>query len=132
MADDNNGVGRGLVIGFLTGTIVGAIIALLYAPKSGRELRAEIKQKSGELKDQTDEYLHVARMKAVDILNEAKRRSDQLVSDAKKKADTILGDADRLMTDIREKSGPAVEEAGKVKAAFRAGVDAYKSERSKS
>lgn len=132
MADDNNGMGKGLLIGFLTGSVVGAIIALLYAPKSGREFRADIKQKTGELKDQAEEYVKTARMKAVDIINEGKHRSDQLVSEAKKKAESIIGDADRLMAGMRGKAGSAVEEAGKVKAAFRAGVDAYKNERSKS
>ena len=45
MADDN-GVGKGLLLGFLTGSIVGAITALLYAPKPGRELRGDIREKS--------------------------------------------------------------------------------------
>ena len=132
MAGDNEGMGKGLLIGFLTGSVVGAILALLYAPKSGKELRADIKQKTGELKDQTDEYLKTARLKAIDIINEGKQRSDRLVSDAKKKAESILGDADRVMSGIRDKTSSVVDEAGKMKAAFRAGVDAYKNERSKS
>lgn len=37
MASDEN-MGKGLLIGFLTGAAVGSIIALLYAPKSGKEL----------------------------------------------------------------------------------------------
>lgn len=132
MADENNGVGKGLLLGFLAGSVVGAIIALLYAPKSGRELRADIKQKTSELKDQAEDYLRVARLKAVDIINEGKQRSDQLVSEAKKKAETILGDAERIMAGARERTGAIVEEGSKIKAAFRAGVDAYKSEKSKS
>lgn len=130
--ENNEGMGRGLLLGFLTGSVVGAVLALLYAPKSGRELRADIKQKTGELTDQADEYLRTARLKAADIVNEGKQRSDHLVSEAKRKADTILGDANKVIADIRERSGSAAEEAGKVKSAFRAGVDAYKSERSKS
>jgi gas vesicle protein len=127
--EENNGVGKGMLLGFLAGSVVGALVALLYAPKTGKDLRAEIKHKTGELKNQTEEYMRSARLKALDIINEGKERSDRLVSDAKKKAETILGDADKLMSGIREKSE---EETGKVKAAFRAGVDAYKSERSKS
>ena len=46
MAQDN--MGKGLLIGFLTGSIVGSVIALLYAPKSGKELRGDIKIKSDE------------------------------------------------------------------------------------
>jgi len=132
MAENNEGMGKGLLLGFLAGSVVGAIVALLYAPKSGKELRADIKQKTGELKDQADEYLRAARLKAADILNEGRQRSEQLVSDAKKKAEKILDDANKVIADIRERGGAVIEEAGKVKAAFRAGVDAYKSERSKS
>ena len=43
---------KGLLIGFLTGGIVGAAIALLYAPKSGKELRKDIKDKADEFKDE--------------------------------------------------------------------------------
>jgi gas vesicle protein len=132
MAENNNGTGKGVLMGFMAGTVVGAVLALLYAPKSGRELRADIQHKTGELKDQADEYLRSARMKAVDIINEGKQRSEQLVSDAKKKADKIIDDANKVISDIRERTGTVAEEAGKVKSAFRAGVDAYKSERSKS
>ncbi|KXK04649.1 MAG: gas vesicle protein [Chlorobi bacterium OLB4] len=42
---DDNKMAKGMMIGFITGGIVGSIIALLYAPKSGRELRADIKVK---------------------------------------------------------------------------------------
>ena len=132
MEKQDEGMGKGLLLGFLAGSVVGAVIALLYAPKSGRELRADIRQKTGELKEHAEEYAKSARMKALDIINEGKKRSDHIVTEAKKKADNILDDANRLMAGIREKSGAAIEEAGKVKSAFRAGVDAYKSERSRS
>ena len=34
---------KGLMMGFLAGGIVGAVVALLYAPKAGRELRNDIR-----------------------------------------------------------------------------------------
>jgi len=46
MQEDNSGMLKGLIIGVLAGGAVGALVALLYAPKSGRELRADIKEKS--------------------------------------------------------------------------------------
>ena len=36
---DNSGLGKGLFVGFIAGGVVGAVLALLYAPKSGSELR---------------------------------------------------------------------------------------------
>ena len=42
MSQDNN-LAKGFLIGFLAGGAVGAVVALLTAPKSGKELRADIK-----------------------------------------------------------------------------------------
>ncbi|HCY75496.1 MAG TPA: hypothetical protein DHV28_06205 [Ignavibacteriales bacterium] len=36
---------NGLLIGFLAGGAVGAIVALLTTPKNGKEFRSEIKRK---------------------------------------------------------------------------------------
>ena len=51
MADENNGMAKGLMIGFVAGAVAGAVVALLYAPKSGKELRRDIKEKAGDIKD---------------------------------------------------------------------------------
>ncbi|MBI1804446.1 MAG: YtxH domain-containing protein [Ignavibacteriae bacterium] len=129
MAEENTGLTKGLLIGFLAGGIVGAITALLYAPKSGRELRADIKRKASDLAEEASEHIHTARAKTTDIINEGKERSDQLIADAREKAESILGSAEKVLTGIRER---ASEEPGRVKSAFRAGVEAYKAEKDRS
>jgi gas vesicle protein len=131
MAHNNDGMLRGLVIGLLAAGAVGAIVALLYAPKSGKELRADIKERADDLVEGADEYVHAAKSKAGEIVSEAKKRSDQLISDAKKKADTLLVDADRIISDARQKAGPVAEEGLRLKNAVKAGLDAYKDERRK-
>ena len=60
---------KGFLIGFLTGGTVGAIIALLTAPKSGKELRGDIKQKSEEYFDEAGKYLADAKTKAGELIN---------------------------------------------------------------
>lgn len=126
MTDDKGGLAKGLFIGFLAGSIVGAIAALLYAPKSGKDLRSDIRKKANEFAEDASDYVKTARSKAVDLVNQGKNRSDQLVSDAKQKAEHILDDAEKVLSGIRDRAG---SEPGKVKAAFRAGMDAYKNER---
>jgi gas vesicle protein len=128
----NNGFLKGLIIGMLAGSAVGAFVALLYAPKPGRELRADIKGKTDDLIEGTGEYLTRAKSKAGEIVSEAKKRSDQLITDAKKKADSLLEDADKVISDARQKAAPIVEEGAKLKNAFKAGVDAYRDERRRS
>ncbi len=129
MADDNKGLSKGLLIGFLAGGVAGAIAALLLAPKSGKELRAEIKRKTSDFAEGAADYLQGARAKGEELVNEGRERSEQLVADAKEQAEHLMGSAERVLNGIRQRAG---EEPGKVKAAFRAGVDAYKSERTKS
>lgn len=128
----DDGMLKGLVIGLLAGGAVGAIVALLYAPKSGRELRADIKERADEFRDDADEYLTTVRTKAGDLVSEAKKRSDSLISDAKRKADTLLVDAEKVLTDARQKSGTVAEEGARMKNAVKAGVDAFKEERRRS
>ena len=129
---ENNGMVKGFVIGLLAGGAIGAIVALLYAPKSGKELRADIREKADDLVGGAEEYLHAVKSKAGEIVSEAKQRSDQLISEAKKKADSLLEDADKVISDARQKVGPIVQEGTKVKEAVKAGVEAYKEERRRS
>jgi len=129
MAEENKGLTKGLLIGFIAGGVAGAIAALLYAPKSGRELRADIKRKASNLAEEASDYVHAARTKTKDIINEGKERSDQLIAETREKAENILGGAEKVLSGIRDR---AQEEPGRVKSAFRAGVDAYKAEKDRS
>ena len=74
---EEKGVAKGLFLGFLAGGIVGSVLALLYAPKSGKELRQDIKNKKEEILDDAEEYLDIAKHKAQDIINEGKKRSEE-------------------------------------------------------
>jgi gas vesicle protein len=119
---------RNLLVGFLSGAVLGGIIALLYAPKPGKELRGDLRRKGGEFAEDIEEYLQDAQDKARTIINEGKERSSALISDAKRKAESLLQDAEHIMTDARSRM---TEESGKIKSAVKAGVDAYKEERDK-
>ena len=119
---------RNLFIGFLSGAVIGGIVALLTAPKSGSELRADLKKKSGEIADDLEDYLHDAQEKARIIINDGKVKSSALIIDAKKKADSLLKDAEDILSDAKHRvSG----EGSKLKSAFRAGVDTYREEKSR-
>ena len=122
---DNSRVSTGLLIGFLAGGVVGATLGLLYAPKSGKELRSDIRQRSGELADDVDEYLKDAQAKAKQLINEGREKSNTMIRDAKKKAEDLLHDAETVLAGAKTR---VAEESAKVKGAVRAGVDAYKSE----
>ena len=84
-----NGYGR-FFKGFLIGGFLGAAAGIVFAPKSGKELRSELKQKgSGALEDAKHMYW-----------------------DAKGKAETVLEDARRRAKELREEADRLVSEAG--------------------
>ncbi|KAB2925794.1 MAG: YtxH domain-containing protein [Bacteroidetes bacterium] len=112
MADNNDDTNKSsFLIGFLAGGVIGAVIALLYAPKPGKELRADIRTKAGEVAENAEEYVSAARHKAIDIINEGKRKSEGLITEAKKRAESLLGDAEKILTDAKVKG--TASETGK-------------------
>ncbi len=133
MAQENN-FGKGLLLGLLTGGAIGAAFALLYAPKSGKELREEIKSKSDDYLEDAEKYLTEAKDKAINLINEGKKKSDKLIKDAKIKSDKLMKDAEKVMHDAKLKTSDYLktgkETAGQkrdqIKTAIKAGVDAYK------
>ena len=124
MAHDENGLTKGLLLGFLAGSVIGAVTALLLAPKSGKELRRDIKKKTDELKEVAQNQFQQARDKAGDLLNEGKKRSEEMISQAKLRAGSLLSDAEKVIDQAKG-------EGSRLKAAFKAGTEAYKEERNK-
>ena len=130
----DNGYVKGLFIGLLAGGAVGALVALLYAPKSGKELRKDIKTKTDEYYDETEKFIADAKVKAKDMMNEGKKRSEQIIATAKVKSEELLKNAERIFTEAKSKTGSIVStgkdvvdgETTKLKTAFKAGMDAYK------
>jgi gas vesicle protein len=47
--------GSSFAIGFLIGAVVGVAVGFLYAPKAGKETRAMLIQKAGEVKEKAGE-----------------------------------------------------------------------------
>jgi len=136
---EENKMARGLILGFVAGSIVGGIIALLYAPKSGKELRSDIRLKKDEFLDDTAEYMQIAKSKANELINEGKKKSEMLIQEAKKKANTLLDDANKVLSSAKDKASEKVTgakekivtESERIKDAFKAGIEAYKEEKQK-
>jgi len=67
-------------MGFFMGLLTGAVIALLYAPKTGDITREELRQRSEELRRRADELQRVAQ----DLSAQAQVKGKELADEAKR------------------------------------------------
>jgi len=70
---ENGGFGASTVLlSFFIGGIVGAGVALLVAPKAGKETREKIKELMEEAKDKADGYVEQMRETAASVVEKGK------------------------------------------------------------
>ncbi|MBC8144856.1 MAG: YtxH domain-containing protein, partial [bacterium] len=123
--DETSGLSKGLLIGLLTGGAVGASLALLFAPKSGRELRSDITDTTNEYVERVSEMVSSATERAQQIVNDGRERADTIVGEARDRASTLLSDAEKIVSDARAKAGG---QASRIADATKAGSEAFKEE----
>src|SRR5438132_1225413 len=117
---------------FLVGAGIGAVLALLFAPKSGEELRNDIadatrkgidksREAAQQLGNRANEYYDTARATAGEYYEATRERASELYDTASTKAAEVAAAA----------RDTASRQAGSVQAAFEAGKKAYVDEKRK-
>jgi gas vesicle protein len=96
------------LVGFIVGGLTGAVVALLFAPQSGEETRALIKDKSIELRDKAQHTAEEALARAEAAAQEARARADELAKQLKERGHAVY-------EDVRERGKTAVESLRKPK-----------------
>ena len=89
---------------FLLGAAIGAVAALLYAPKSGRETRAQIADKANEVKDSAGEWGEKAIASAHDTVAQVAETTDQWKAKAVASAHDTLNRAAEAADDLKDKA----------------------------
>lgn len=131
-----NDYSKGFLIGALVGGVAGALTALLLAPKSGAELRKDIKDTSSDMYGKVSGYLHQIEGEVgttvANTMNESKERANKIMNAARSKAEEILHDAESVLHDARNKAVSTKENVQtkieNVRDAAKAGAEAFKSE----
>ena len=101
------------LVGFIVGGLTGSVVALLFAPQSGEETRAVIRDKSIELRDKAQMSAEEAIARAEAAAAEARARADDLARQLRERGTEVYGTVrDRgqaVYEDVRERGKTAVE-----------------------
>ena len=107
------------LVGFIVGGLTGAVVALLFAPQSGEETRALIKDKSIELRDKAQVSAEEAYARAEELAADARQRADELTKEARARATELASEVrergTELANDVRARSKSAVDAVRKPK-----------------
>jgi gas vesicle protein len=96
------------LVGFVVGGLTGAVVALLFAPQSGEETRALIKDKSIELRDRAATSAEEVLARAEAAAAEARTRAEELTKEARIRAT-------ELANEVRERGKSAMDAVRKPK-----------------
>jgi gas vesicle protein len=137
MTNEAKGMGKGLMVGIFTGAAIGSVLALLFAPKSGKKLREDIITKSQDLTEDAEKYISNLKRKASQLIHDVKKKSALLVKDAEEGVDAILVESEKIMTGVKDKVENTVhigkvkfeKESEHLKSAAKAGIKAFNDQR---
>lgn len=102
---------------FILGALVGAGLALLFAPKSGAETQEDLKEKARKLKTAAEERMRSAQKRLEERLDSARQGVQARVDDVREAMDA----GRKAAVDAR---GELEKKLERSKAAYRAGIEA--------
>jgi gas vesicle protein len=100
------GQAKHVLTGILVGGLIGATTMLFFAPRSGEEMRAEVRDKAAELRDRTAETVK-------DTVSQVKSRAGHLRGDVKDKAEGLKHIGQDMLVEQLDRAAEAVEAAKK-------------------
>jgi gas vesicle protein len=122
MSEKNGDLLKGLIIGGL----VGAVLGILYAPKSGKETREDIARKTEDLVEKAKEEYEKAVTKSKLAYESAIKHLQDLESSAKEKVEEV----ESKVAEFAQQSSETIQDnKNRLKKAIDAGVEAYREEK---
>jgi gas vesicle protein len=128
---------------FLVGAGIGAVLALLFAPKSGEELRNDIadatrkgidrtKETAQQLGAKATEYYDAGRAKVGEVYDSARETAGEYYEATRERAAELYDTASAKAGEVAAKTRDvAARQAGSISAAVEAGKKAYVEEKRK-
>lgn len=109
--------GAGQIGGFLVGALLGAGLALLFAPKTGEETQADLRERALKLRDAAEDRMREAQRNLEGRLDHAREGVQTRVNEVRDAVDAGRNAAHDARGDLERK-------LERSKAAYRAGVQA--------
>ena len=130
MGNDNDSDVSTKLTYLLIGGGIGAILALLFAPKSGLELRGDIADVTRKGIDRTRETATQLQNRAGEYYEATRDRANELYSTASDRATGLYSTATEKVGDFADAARNAANsKTGQIQAAFDAGKRAYAEEK---
>ena len=92
-------------MGLLIGGVLGALAGIFFAPKSGKELRSDIKEKGNEFLKDTKKIYADAGTKAKEIIGEVKHQAKDLKKEAEDTGEKIAGKVQEKIGQVKKVLG---------------------------
>jgi len=131
MGNDNDNISTRLTY-LLIGGGIGAVIALLFAPKSGQELRGDIADATRKGIDKSRETAQQIGERAGEYYETTRERAGELYNQAASKANEVYTQASEKVGEVAQTArATAARQTSTVAAAIDAGKKAYQEEKRK-
>ena len=131
MGNDNDNISTRLTY-LLIGGGIGAVIALLFAPKSGQELRGDIADATRKGIDKSREAATQMGERAGEYYESTRERAGELYNQAATKASEVYTQASEKVGEVAQTArATAARQTSTVAAAIDAGKKAYQEEKRK-
>ena len=98
----------GFLLGAFIGSVAAATTALLFAPKSGKELREDLAVKADELKEQLPDYVDISIDKGVELSEVALNATEDIRVNLKDSASQFKDTVKKSATNLKEEVSQTV------------------------
>ena len=92
-------------MGLLIGGVLGALAGILFAPKSGKKLRSDIKEKGSEFLNDGKKIYADASTKAKEIFEDVKHQAKDLKKEAEDTGEKIAGEVQEKIGQVKKALG---------------------------
>ena len=103
MSQNSGASVQSFLIGAAIGGTVGAALALLYAPKKGKELREDITSTVDDVSARFSSLLKRTKETGEEMLQSGVDSASEVMHEAYEKAERLIDEADRIINDARSR-----------------------------